>query len=67
MPIEDVKRAVSELEKAINFGEHTCDVHVEDVGDAKEVSFYLDDAIETGGDPTATLTITPAYTDTKSD
>ena len=59
MAIENVQRAVSELERAINDGDHNCDVHVEDLGDAKEVSFYIDDATDGDAEPAATLIITP--------
>ena len=56
MAIERVKRAIIELEKAINDGEHLCDVHIEHLGDMKEVSFYLDWENE---EPIATLTVVP--------
>lgn len=42
MARERVERAIRELEAAINDGEHQCDVHIEHLGNRKEVSFYLD-------------------------
>ena len=59
MSQESVERAVKELETAINNGEHNCDVHVEDLGDMKEVSFYLYEPADGDAEPIATLTITP--------
>lgn len=58
MAKELVERAIKELELAINNGEHNCDVHVEDLGDSKEVSFFLDESAE-DGEPVASITIVP--------
>ena len=57
MSKESVARAIQELEKTINEGEHNADVHVEGLGEMKEVSFYLDDEDE---EPVGTITVTPA-------
>ena len=56
MPRERVERAIRELEAAINDGEHQCDVHVEHLGDMKEVSFYLDGE---EGEAVGAFTVTP--------
>ena len=39
MAKELVKTAIEQLEKAINEGEHNCDVFVERLGEMKEVCF----------------------------
>lgn len=57
MSIEAVKTAIEYVENAINNGEHTCDIHVERVGDVKEVSFYLDGESVQDGEPVGTITI----------
>ena len=55
---ERIKRAIEEVQRLIDTGEHNCDVHVEDLGDMKEVSFYIDtDSLDS--ESTATLNITP--------
>lgn len=59
MAQESVARAIKELETAINNGRHHCDVHVEDLGESKEVSFYLDESAEHGGEPVGSIVITP--------
>lgn len=53
MAKESVEMAIKALERAINEGEHTCNVHVEHLGDAQEVSFALDGEEE----PVATFTV----------
>ena len=59
---EAVKIAVENLERALNDGEHNCDIHIEDVGDMKEVSFYVDSECDEA-EPTAVLHIVPLSTE----
>ena len=62
MAYERVKNAIEELERAINQGEHNCDIQTEDLGDMKEVMFFLDtDPMD--GVLVATITITPVPQD----
>ena len=62
MAYERVKNAIEELERAINQGEHNCDIQTEDLGGMKEVMFFLDtDPMD--GVPVATITITPVPQD----
>ena len=62
MAYERVKNAIEELERAINQGEHNCDIQTEDLGDMKEVMFFLDtDPMD--GVPVATITTTPVPQD----
>ena len=56
MAKEIVTRAVKELEDALNRDKHNCDIWIENVGDSKEVAFYIDGDEE----PVATLLIVPA-------
>ena len=62
MAYETVKKAIEELKRAINEGEHNCDVQTEDLGDMKEVMFFLD-TDPADGEPVATITVTPVPQD----
>ena len=57
MAREIVVAAIKQLEKAINDGEHNCDVYVEDLGESKEVCFYLDNDDD---EPAAVIVVIPA-------
>lgn len=53
-----VEQAIKNLEKIINDHEYNCDVHVENLGEMKEISFYINESME-DGEPIATITIVP--------
>lgn len=57
MSREAVQVAVAALEKAINDGEHNCEIAIEDLGDMKEVAFFIDESVE-DGDPIS-MTVVP--------
>lgn len=59
MSEERVKAAIKELESAINEGEHNVDVHIEDLGDTKEISFYLDESAD-DGEAAGSIIVVPA-------
>ena len=53
MAQERVEQALKNLEEAIDYGRHHCEVAVEDLGNFQEVAFYLDG----GEDPVYTLVV----------
>ena len=59
MSADRVKQLVDDLQRALDDGEHNCDVYVEDLGDMKEVSFYVDTSAFGEDEPVATLTVAP--------
>ena len=59
MSADRVKQLVDDLQRALDDGEHSCDVHVEDLGDMKEVTFYVDTSPWGEDEPVATLSVTP--------
>ena len=59
MSVDRVQRLVGDLQRALDDGEHNCDVFVEDLGDMKEVSFYVDTSAFGEDEPVATLSVTP--------
>ena len=59
MSANRVEQLVGDLQRAIDDGEHNCDVHVEDLGDMKEVSFYVDTSAWGEDEPAATLSVAP--------
>ena len=59
MSADRVKQLVDDLQRALDDGEHNCDVYVEDMGDMKEVSFYVDTSAFGEDEPVATLTVAP--------
>ena len=63
MSVDRVQRLVGDLQRALDDGEHNCDVFVEDLGDMKEVSFYVDTSAFGEDEPVATLSIAPTHED----
>ena len=59
MSRERVTQAIKDLEDALNADAHNCDVHIEELDDAKEVSFYLDASSTEDVEPIGILAIFP--------
>lgn len=55
MAREDVELAVRALEKALNEGEHNCEIVIEDLGEIKEVAYFVDESAEDGNPITMTV------------
>ena len=60
MARETVEKAIEALVVAIHEDNHSCEIHVEDLGNHKVASFYLDQCKEEGGLPIACIAITPS-------
>ena len=59
MSVDRVKQLVDDLQRTLDDGEHNCDVYIEDLGEMKELPFYVDTSPWGEDEPVASLSIAP--------